>query len=317
MVRFAGLILVCAGLASAASAQQVVNGRPADIEDWPGMVSVQAVQNGNAFHECGATMISPRWALTAAHCMKSIVVEEGFGANRYIATEPGGPTLLFGPVVNVVGRGDLREIDTGKTYRVVDYVLHPDYDAGRPERGNDLALLRISGEWDGPVMGVSGLTLPVEPFAEAAKPTLTAGYGRLGEGAQGAVSSGTGGRHVAAPSLVLQEGFVPLVPPETCKTQIAARIAELELADQFAGVDIDAATEICAGDGSVDSCQGDSGGPLIVRDFDRTPIQIGVVSWGLGCARRESPGIYMRVDAYVDWISEVTGIPVYAENFDP
>ncbi len=44
---------------------------------------------------------------------------------------------------------------------------------------------------------------------------------------------------------------------------------------------------ICAGydDGGADSCSGDSGGPLFVAYGDGTYLQVGVVSWGNGCAR--------------------------------
>lgn len=317
MVRFSAVILAVSGMALFASAQQVVGGTVADIADWPGMVSVQAVQGPNAFHECGATMISSEWALTAAHCLEGVITEEGAGATQYIASETGEPSLRFGPLINVVGRADLRETEFGKTYRVKSFVLHPEYDPGRPEAGNDLALLRIDGAWDGPVMPVSGLTQPPAPFDNGTMPTLTAGFGRLGEGVQNSVGANRGGRHVSAPSLILQEGYVPLIPSEACKAQITERIDELGLNEALPGANVDAATQVCAGDDSVDSCQGDSGGPLVVRDFGRPPVQIGIVSWGLGCARRDSPGIYMRVDAYTGWISEITGIPPYAENFDP
>jgi hypothetical protein len=60
-------------------------------------------------------------------------------------------------------------------------------------------------------------------------------------------------------------------------------------------------TMICAGfpQGGTDSCQGDSGGP-----FFNGNTQIGVVSWGYGCAAAGYPGVYARVSNYQGWITE-------------
>jgi len=69
------------------------------------------------------------------------------------------------------------------------------------------------------------------------------------------------------------------------------------------------ATEICAGykDGGKDSCQGDSGGPLVIADGDRF-VQVGIVSWGEGCAGANKYGVYGKVDALKTWIdSAVAG----------
>jgi hypothetical protein len=55
---------------------------------------------------------------------------------------------------------------------------------------------------------------------------------------------------------------------------------------------------LCAMDKGEDSCQGDSGGPLVLGD-----TQVGVVSWGIGCADPKFPGVYARVSKAYDWIA--------------
>ncbi|KRY34989.1 Serine protease 30 [Trichinella spiralis] len=66
---------------------------------------------------------------------------------------------------------------------------------------------------------------------------------------------------------------------------------------------IDADDMFCAGDmsGGKDSCQGDSGGPLVCK-LNGTYVQMGIVSFGDGCARKDHPGIYTKVPHYVKWI---------------
>ena len=69
------------------------------------------------------------------------------------------------------------------------------------------------------------------------------------------------------------------------------------------------ATEICAGEksGGKDSCQGDSGGPLVMKDGDKF-VQVGVVSWGDGCAMADKYGVYANIASLRAWIdSAVAG----------
>jgi secreted trypsin-like serine protease len=60
------------------------------------------------------------------------------------------------------------------------------------------------------------------------------------------------------------------------------------------------ATEICAGyaQGGVDTCQGDSGGPMVKRAATGEWREVGITSYGYGCARAGYPGVYGEVQAF-------------------
>mmetsp|Transcript_32289 Transcript_32289/g.67892 ORF Transcript_32289/g.67892 Transcript_32289/m.67892 type:complete len:475 (+) Transcript_32289:304-1728(+) len=58
------------------------------------------------------------------------------------------------------------------------------------------------------------------------------------------------------------------------------------------------ANMLCAKADGQDSCQGDSGGPLV----DSDGVQVGVVSWGIGCASPDFPGVYAKVSRAHEWI---------------
>jgi len=60
---------------------------------------------------------------------------------------------------------------------------------------------------------------------------------------------------------------------------------------------------MCAGldKGGIDSCQGDSGGPLTFEENGKTDL-VGVVSFGIGCARSTHYGVYARITSVLPWI---------------
>ena len=98
----------------------------------------------------------------------------------------------------------------------------------------------------------------------------------------------------------LQEVTVKVTDPKVCRQiyrQAFAVVVEL-------GPEI-----LCAGhsEGGRDACQGDSGGPLVSSSSssegeDTSFTLVGVVSAGIGCARRDVPGLYTDVVSHMQWI---------------
>ncbi|MDM8528441.1 serine protease [Anaerolineales bacterium HSG24] len=93
----------------------------------------------------------------------------------------------------------------------------------------------------------------------------------------------------------LHQVSVPLVSNETCNQAFPGEVTD---------------TMICAGyiEGGKDACQGDSGGPLVVlKDDQQGYAQVGIVSWGEGCALAGYYGVYTRVANFKAWVEKKIG----------
>lgn len=92
----------------------------------------------------------------------------------------------------------------------------------------------------------------------------------------------------------LHEVEVQIIPNNICRVSYGI----LDISPQM----------ICARGWLKDSCQGDSGGPLIIKGA--TPeddVQVGIVSWGQGCANPLYPGVYAKVSKQINWIERIVG----------
>ena len=71
----------------------------------------------------------------------------------------------------------------------------------------------------------------------------------------------------------------------------------------------------CAGfpAGGKDSCQGDSGGPILVESNGGYE-QLGIVSWGDGCAEADAYGVYANISHFESWIADKTKGFSYRSN---
>lgn len=162
--------------------------------------------------------------------------------------------------------------DTGAARTVTNVIVHPGYSGGI----NDIALLKLNA----PYTGSAPIALAEEEDSPAGKECTVSGWG---------VTDPSGGS----------------LPTRMKKVNVnIVSTAQCNAASSYAG-QVDGTTEICAGvsGGGRDSCQGDSGGPLFTSDESSSGIvQVGVVSWGNGCAEAAYPGVYARVSNYLSWI---------------
>merc|ERR1719334_2096895 len=154
------------------------------------------------------------------------------------------------------------------------FIQHAAYDDSTYD--NDIAIIELVNHIDFSSTIIRPVCLP-SSASNAYDNTLgiVSGWGNLEYGG-------------SSPS-VLQEVAVPTMSNSKCLDYYGGGITN---------------NMLCAGyeEGGMDSCQGDSGGPLVTPEGS-SYTQIGVVSWGYGCAWPNYPGVYARVTEYLSWIS--------------
>ncbi|KAK1332751.1 hypothetical protein QTO34_007434 [Cnephaeus nilssonii] len=203
-------------------------------------------------------------------------------ANRWVMT---AAHCIYGHLDYTVKVGGLHVYHASKQavkVPVRDIVVHQDYNSfGTIE--NDIALILLEFPVNYSTY-IQPVCFPEKTFmVQTDTDCWVTGWGKLREKDP----------KEAAPEL-LQEAEQKIIRHEKCN----------EIFKKKLGTRLDVVREgcVCAfNDLGKDSCQGDSGGPLVC-EFNNTWIQVGIVSWGIGCGRKGYPGVYTEVSYYKDWV---------------
>jgi len=98
-----------------------------------------------------------------------------------------------------------------------------------------------------------------------------------------------------SPSKTLQKVILNLYPTWKCKNKYKEADVEMQVSRSH---------NLCTlnKDGR-DACVGDSGGPLVYKEHGKY-VQVGITSWGMGCADPRYPGVWTDVISLKQWIAD-------------
>jgi secreted trypsin-like serine protease len=300
--------------AEATGTERVIGGAPAEAGAWPWQVGLATTYDlddsgiSQLFAQfCGGSLITPKWVLTAAHCVMS-------GAGNLFQMAPEDLTILYGDI-------DLAETRRAEVARIE---VHPGYSSFDVE--SDIALVELKAPLE-----LDGTTVATVKFADAGSDAAEAGPGAS------AVVTGWGLMGDGNFPQILQEAQLDIQDNHDC-SEALVRLYERQFATLLQRVGarlnvnddvmarafktiVEASGEpippsmVCAGvpSGARDSCNGDSGGPLVVGSGDDR-LQVGIVSWGevpleatSSCGHEQLFGYYTRVSSFRDWIDRTIG----------
>merc|ERR1719309_147244 len=171
-----------------------------------------------------------------------------------------------------VGEHDLTTSDGEQKMSVRRWTNHPIYN--RNNNDNDFAVIELSSD-----VRFSDTVMPI------CMPNPSANYDNRVATVAGWGTTSSGGSTTTTP----QEVDVDTITNSACTTNTL-----------YSSNDI-TTNMLCARRSGKDACQGDSGGPLMTKESNFFSV-IGVVSWGIGCAQANAPGVYARVTKQSSWI---------------
>ncbi len=247
----------------------IVGGEPVQPGDYPWLVALlDASITDEAFAFCGGALIDDGGDFTTTQWVLT--------AAHCLVSEEG--TVAPDAVEVLVGQQDLSQATAAQRKSVATIIAHPLYIEGST-LANDVALLQLAD----PVIGITPIKIATPANAARFAAGTTAQIAGWGDR-----SPQTGADFPD----VAHKASVPIVDLATCNERYSGGLNE--------------SLHLCAGQypsGGIDTCQGDSGGPLMVPDGSGGLLHAGIVSFGIGCAWPNFPGVYAKTASFADWIT--------------
>uniref|UniRef100_A0A182R142 CLIP domain-containing serine protease n=1 Tax=Anopheles farauti TaxID=69004 RepID=A0A182R142_9DIPT len=281
-VRLGTGLLPVPGQCGVQTSDRIFGGVNTRIDEFPWIALLKYAKPNNVFgFHCGGVLINDRYVLTASHCVNGKDIPTTWNLAEVRLGEWDTSTTQ-----DCEGLGD--DVDCSPPpidVPIVGKIPHPEYVPTSAEQYNDIALLRL--EISVPFSDfIKPICLPLQPELKTRDYVgfrmQVAGWGRTA---------------TARYSNVKQKVAVDGVSLDACNMVYQRELVQLR------------PTQLCAGgEAGKDSCQGDSGGPM-TGIYTSGGIQhwylIGLVSFGpTPCGQAGWPGVYTKVDQYVDWIKD-------------